>query len=1129
MMKAKKVLSAVTALTLLPVIGAATSAPTAKAESASSTLVRLDPSNASPFNNGEFEGWGTSLCWWANRVGYSTELTKATADAFFSEDGLSLDIARYNIGGGDDPDHDHITRSDSEVPGVWDTYSYINNGADVEMTYDITNDQNQLNVAKAALDANPDIYFEGFSNSPPYFMTNSGCSSGAIDANTDNLRSDMYDDFARYIADATKLMADEGIIFESYSPMNEPDTNYWGANSNKQEGCHYDPGTSQSNMIIETRKALDEAGLTDVLVAGMDETSIDKSVTNLGSLTAEAQAALGRIDTHTYSGSRRAQLKAKAIEMGKDLWMSEVDGGWDGFGLADRIILDMNGMMPSAWVMWDIIDVHKDSEFTAPNGDKSEAENTVSYTCQGKDGKLIWGLGMADHDEQKLILTNKYYMFGQFTRYIEPGDTIIASSDSTLAAYNKKTGDIKIVVSNSSGTDIPYSFDLSAFVSVGTEVSEIRSDRDGNEKWAEITGDAVLENKVLDTTAKAGTVTTYVISGADMGDTAITSFKADQNGMSYSYNADGTDHKNAYFAVYDQNSILRYISADQSAGTVSGDFSGCTPKLMLWDENQAPSDKAVTEVTNTAGYGFISGGTDELDIGTEASLSLATNINGDISWSVSDDTIAEITQDGKLTAKALGEFTVEAKVGGCTFQRGFTVPFRGTITGVGSTLRVDMTAQLSLDANIEVSSVKWSVSDDNIASVTADGILTALAPGSVTIYAEANGYTAEKTINIQLYTVTGTPSWSSSSSAPADKDDYLKATDGDFSTYFDGLKDGWVQYDYGAPFKVSSIMLAAREGYEYRTVNSSILASNDGIDWTELYRLDSEITSNEYTTVSSEQLSNNYAYRYYRYTNTDDSSSDVMTNIAEFRLEGEFSENIPEGDPLITDIEAFTDSFEGSTNIFGADTGTLEEDGNQIYASGLSRYGNVFVPVKDTAKAELSEPIELAGKDMFRMTFTMFSGWESSGKNNSFALKDKDGNTMIEIITKAGGYQFEAINIGGENVLASSDLMSQCRNKPGTSKAGANGWNDENQPYVNTVGYNKSVEIFIDGAGNVSVSLTGGMADVSVKGTLSTTVSIGSIELTGDYNSARNRVVSYDDLDADVISYSTDIATSAVE
>ena len=59
--------------------------------------------------------------------------------------------------------------------------------------------------------------------------------------------------------------------------MNEPDTTYWGAMSPKQEGCHFSPGTTQSNTIIATRKALDAAGLTDVLVAGMDETDINKS------------------------------------------------------------------------------------------------------------------------------------------------------------------------------------------------------------------------------------------------------------------------------------------------------------------------------------------------------------------------------------------------------------------------------------------------------------------------------------------------------------------------------------------------------------------------------------------------------------------------------------------------------------------------------------------------------------------------------------------------------------------------------------------------------------------------------------------------------------------------------------
>ncbi|MCD8390918.1 MAG: Ig-like domain-containing protein [Firmicutes bacterium] len=1037
-MKFKKIAAVILSLAMIPTVNLfATTA------SAAGTTVVLDPSEESPFNNGEFQGWGTSLCWWANRVGYSEELTAAAAEAFFSDDGLSLDIARYNIGGGDDPDHDHITRSDSKVPGVWDEFTLSDDGTEVtSITYDINKDENQLNVAKAALAANENLYFEGFSNSAPYFMTESGCSSGAETASNDNLKSDMYDDFAEYIADATALFADEGIKFQSYSPMNEPDTSYWGANSVKQEGCHFDPGDSQSNMITALRTALDNKDLNDVLVAGMDETSIDSTVTNYAKLTDEAQTALGRIDTHTYSGSNRSGLKALAEEADKNLWMSEVDGSWDGFGLAERIILDMNGMMPSAWVMWDIVDSHKDSSFQTPDGTYSEASTTLSVT-----GKL-WGVGMADHDNKTLELSNKYYAFGQFTRYIEPGDTIIASSDSTLAAYNKTSGDIKIVALNSSSSDVKYTFDLSAFTSVGDTVQEIRSNNltgDSAEHWAEITGEATLEDKKISTTLKAGTVTTYVVKG-----------------------------------------------------------------------------------TGKTNYAIITGGGSQIKRGSSVSLAVASNL--------------------------------------------------------------------------EYSSIVWSSSDENVATVTGDGTVTALTSGTVTIYAKIDDtMTISKTFEIPNYTLTGTASWSSSSSAPADSADYTQVADRDFSTYFDGTKGGWVQYDYGERYKVSEIQLAARSGdstYTARTVGGTVQGSNDAITWTDLYKITTAIPADEYTTITADELANQIPYRYYRYTNTDN-----MANIAEFLIEGEPSTDAPaeitkfeatstelsyayevsdeaesdetadyheffavydsdnnlkcvtidesektiSGDftgagfklfvwkdgqepsiaavsmiePQITDLSEFTDDFEGNDNIFDAATGSISNGGNVVFASGLDRYGNVFAPVKTAATAALSESVTLTSKDKFRLTFTMFAGWENNGKENDFVLKDADGNELVALILTGGGYNFNEIRIGGENVL-SDTTVSQCRSNPGTSKAGANGWNASGQPYVNTVGYNKTVEITIDGAGNVTVSATGGMEDTEVTGMLTGTVTLGSMVLTGDYNSAAERTVSYDNFDGDIITYNED-------
>lgn len=633
---------------------AASMFPIPSAVLAAGTTVTLDPSKASPFNNGEFEGWGTSLCWWANRVGYSEELTEQAAEAFFSDNGLGLDIARYNVGGGDDPAHNHITRSDSKVPGVWSGFTLSDDGKDVSVTYDITKDQNQLNVAKAALKANLDIYFEGFSNSPPYFMTNSGCSSGSVGASSDNLKTDMYDDFAKYIADSTALFKKEGIVFESYSPMNEPDTNYWGADSPKQEGCHYNSGTSESNMIVETRRALDDAGLNDVLVAGMDETSIDTSVSNLGKLTDEAKEALGRIDTHTYGGSNRSGLKAKAISMGKNLWMSEVDGGWDGLGIANRIVQDLNGMQSSAWVIWDIIDIHKDSAFVNPSGANSEANASMN-----PDGSM-WGVGMADHDAKELKLSQKYYAFGQFTRYIEPGMTLISSSSSTLAAYDKKTGEIVIVAVNS-GAQKDVTFDLSAFLSVGDSAEVIRTSGayEGGEHWAELDPIAVADKK-LDATLRANSITTFVVEPQ----AAVTEFDADAQSLSYRYTAsEELSDCDKYFAVYDKSGELRAVTKNKTEGKFDGSFEGCSFKLMVFNGMKPVTDAinaVYRELPEPPKYVSLNGSAFVTLGEGEYIYTASTGDNSKIKWSVSDEAVATIDENGKLTPIKVGTVDVIA-------------------------------------------------------------------------------------------------------------------------------------------------------------------------------------------------------------------------------------------------------------------------------------------------------------------------------------------------------------------------------------------------------------------------------------------------------------------------------------
>lgn len=80
---------------------------------------------------------------------------------FDPEEGLGLNIIRYNIGGGDDPSHAHITRTDSMVPGYAVDPVYENGTYD--WGYDWSADENQRNVLlKVAEKYSENLIVEGF-------------------------------------------------------------------------------------------------------------------------------------------------------------------------------------------------------------------------------------------------------------------------------------------------------------------------------------------------------------------------------------------------------------------------------------------------------------------------------------------------------------------------------------------------------------------------------------------------------------------------------------------------------------------------------------------------------------------------------------------------------------------------------------------------------------------------------------------------------------------------------------------------------------------------------------------------------------------------------------------------------
>ncbi|MBR3816224.1 MAG: hypothetical protein IKJ27_05835 [Clostridia bacterium] len=457
----------------------------------------------------DFCGWGTSLCWWANRIGYSEKLVSDSARLFFSSEGLGLNVMRYNIGGGDDPAHNHITRTDSDMPG------WLKKDEKGELYYDHNADEYQLNVLKAAYEAaGKDAYVEAFSNSPPYFMTVSGCSSGGKSAIANNLKKSCVTDFAEYLAYVCKFINNElGIKISSLAAMNEPYTNYWRAYSPKQEGCHVSPGKMQSTLLCETARAMKNAGLVNTDITASDETNTRLQLTACKKLSAEALCAVDRISTHTYSKAT-PKISEFAAKNGKPLWMTETD--WSSAAgenagemgpalwLGSKIIEDLSTLKADAWVIWQIVAAYiSQKEYKGRRDMASLPDLSKGY----------WGTAFADTDREEIYLTQKYYAFGQFSRYIRPGSRLIQVDRNTLACYDKEKEQLSVVCLNMKAVDLPVTVFLKGFSCKSGKAAAVRTSGSGTEKecWAEADISDVMDN-AFSCTLRGNSITTFILS-----------------------------------------------------------------------------------------------------------------------------------------------------------------------------------------------------------------------------------------------------------------------------------------------------------------------------------------------------------------------------------------------------------------------------------------------------------------------------------------------------------------------------------------------------------------------------------------------------------------------------------------
>ncbi|EFQ90741.1 hypothetical protein CFE70_006442 [Pyrenophora teres f. teres 0-1] len=399
----------------------------------------IDPES----NWGTWEGWGTSLAWWAQQFGDRDDL----ADIFFTLDqvkfngqtlpGLGFNIVRYNVGACSWNSIDgkamavspKIKRS-RQMEGFWIDWK----SADpTSASWNWNVDVKQRTALQKAI-ARGATRTELFANAPMWWMTKNHNPSGSSDG-SENIQSWNLEQHAVYMATVAKYFKDKwSIAFETVEPFNEPSADWWKADGT-QEGCHIDVAT-QAKVIEYLDAQLASRGLA-TMISASDESYYDQAVTALKNIGSSALSKIDRIQVHgyQYASGDRASVHSLATQAGKKVWNSEYgDGVASGADLAKNLLKDMRYLKPTAWEYWQVLD-------------------------QGG-----WGLIDADNDAKTVgSATQKYFVLAQFARHLRVGMRILdGGSDNVVAAYDASKSKLVIVAVNFDAAQY-INFDLSSF------------------------------------------------------------------------------------------------------------------------------------------------------------------------------------------------------------------------------------------------------------------------------------------------------------------------------------------------------------------------------------------------------------------------------------------------------------------------------------------------------------------------------------------------------------------------------------------------------------------------------------------------------------------------------------------
>lgn len=425
-----------------------------------------------------FKSIGASGAWWAQIVGGWTHLDEASqkpvrdriAELLYNkETGIGLNVYRYNIGAGSKHSGKGVYSQPARATECFEQSAG---------KYDWSRDKNAVYMMQKCVENGADEVIL-FVNSPIERLTKNGMAHNKKhQIFHENIAKKNYREFAKYCLDVTEHFVSAGLPVKYLSPINEP---IWVWNGG-QEGCFYRPKSVNEVFTVFAEEIEKRPLLNNVKLSGAESGDLrwfNKAYTRNLLKNKNVRKHLDGVDVHSYClplplpvtipalNDRLAFVKRFRKWMDKHypevpVIMSEwthMKGGRD-YGMDSALV--------AATTMYE--------DFTLLNAVSWQhwiAVSEVDY-CDG----LIY-INLRD---KSFEITKRYYVTGNFSKYVKPGSKRIEAQtddDDLLVVAFKNENEIVLVVINNSENEknISLPFEKEILISVTNEQENLKESK----------------------------------------------------------------------------------------------------------------------------------------------------------------------------------------------------------------------------------------------------------------------------------------------------------------------------------------------------------------------------------------------------------------------------------------------------------------------------------------------------------------------------------------------------------------------------------------------------------------------------------------------------------------------------